>query len=185
MREMKEFFKKRTKEHIDRVQKFANLLANEFDELSELKEIVKFHDASKYKEPEYTPYLYITWDYKCKRNKVEFKIPKKIQDNMSEASNHHVLSNPHHPEYHSGETQDVINKEDRDKPDKPDKLINSRKMSDVYIAEMVSDWSAMSEEYKEEGPYKWAKDNINVRWKFTNKQVDLIYKYIDFLWKGK
>ena len=40
----------------------------------------------------------------------------------------------------------------------------------------------MSEE-KKSCPYDWAKKNINVRWKLTKEQENLIYDLLDKIWK--
>ncbi len=40
---------------------------------------------------------------------------------------------------------------------------------------------AMSEE-KGGTPKNWADKNVNVRWKFTDKQKDLIYELIEKIW---
>jgi len=178
--EMKEYFEIRTDTHIERVQKYADRVSKHFNEFKELSDIVDNHDDSKWKEPEYTPYLYITWSYKCKREGVEFDVPESIKDKMHRATTHHVLNNKHHPEYWCG-LDDVISKTDRDSTHKQ---IDGTQMPDIYIAEMVCDWSAMAEEYGEKsGPYKWADDNINKRWIFNDRQVSLIYDIMDFLWK--
>jgi len=179
--EMKDYFDKRTNEHIKRVQKYATKLAMNYDILSDLISIVKSHDASKFRSPEYEPYVYITWSYKCKREKINFKVPENIKEKMHKATTAHVLKNAHHPEFWS-ENRDPINPENRDKPKE---LIDATHMPVVYLAEMVADWSAMAEEFNEPGPYKWARENINTRWKFSEKQVKMIYEFIDFLWKGK
>ena len=177
---MKDFFEERTDAHIKRVQKYADKVANHFKDLWELGDIVDNHDDSKFLEPEYTPYLYITWSYKCKREGVDFEFPENIKEKMHKATTHHVLNNKHHPEYWC-ELTDVISKTNRDSTHIK---IDGTKMPDLYIAEMVCDWSAMSEEYGEkDGPYKWANDNINKRWMFSNRQVKLIYNIMDFLWK--
>jgi len=181
--EMKKFFEIRTNLHIERVQKYANMLADKFPEIRYLRKVVETHDQSKFMDPEYVPYLYITWNYKCKKEGVKFDIPEEIKDRMHEATTHHVLSNKHHPEFWSVDKTDVINKnlEDRDKPAKEIFALN---MPEVYLAEMVADWSSMSEEHGEKaGPYKWAQENINIRWKFSKTQTEQIYKFIDFLWK--
>jgi len=179
--EMKNHFDERTNEHIHRVQKYAAKLCNAYkDELSDLIRITNKHDKSKFSEPEYTPYLVISWSYKCKFKGIDFDVPEDMKSKMLKATTHHVLTNPHHPEFWS-ENRNPINSENRDKPKE---LIDATTMPTLYLAEMVADWSAMAEEYKNtEGPYKWAEDNINIRWKFSDKQVKLIYEFIDFLWK--
>jgi hypothetical protein len=51
-------------------------------------------------------------------------------------------------------------------------------MPNMDIAEMAADWMAMSEEKGTE-PKDWADKNVNVRWNFTPKQVDLIYELLE------
>jgi hypothetical protein len=46
---------------------------------------------------------------------------------------------------------------------------------------MVADWCAMSEELGGH-PAKWAADNINIRWKFNEHQIALIYFIIGKVW---
>ena len=46
-----------------------------------------------------------------------------------------------------------------------------------------ADWMAMSEE-KGTDPNDWAKNNINVRWKFTDEQEDMIYALIKDFWRS-
>ena len=182
--DMANHFNKRTKSHIKRVQKYANLLADEFEYLKSLglSDIVKKHDLSKFEEPEYYPYVFVSWVYKSRANGVEFNVSNEMKEKMLIATTHHVLTNAHHPEFWS-ENRNPINPTDRDKPKE---LIDATTMPPVYLAEMVADWSSMAEEYQnEEGPYQWAEDNINIRWKFSDKQVKMIYEFMDFLWKDK
>lgn len=178
--EMKDHFKKRTKYHINLVGKFCDKIA-EYDpeRFGELRERKKVHDDSKFEEPEYTPYLFISWQYKCKDENKEFKVPQDILSKMSEATLHHVTVNSHHPEYHSPTKTDLINRENRDKP--PKKIVDATKMPDIDISEMCADWMAMSEE-KSSNPKDWADKNVNIRWKFTDKQKDLIYEIIKNIW---
>jgi len=101
---------------------------------------------------------------------------------MNKATEHHVKSkaNGHHPEAHSPKEVDLISRKDRDKP--PKEIIDVTKMPELDIGEMVADWLSMSEEKKSE-PKDWAKKNINIRWKFTKEQEDLIYELIDEMWE--
>ena len=178
--EMRDWFEKRTNRHIKLVQKYCKLIA-EYGEnrFKELVEIAKDHDASKFKDPEIEPYIYVSWDYKCKDDGIDFKAPDGMDEKMNDATTHHVLKNSHHPEYHAGEDSDVINKEDRDNPVR-DKIIDGTKMPDLDIAEMVADWCSVSEE-RGNHPKDWADKNVNKRWKFTDKQKDLIYELIEIL----
>lgn len=177
MNEVEEFFEARTKRHIDLVKKFCEkIYALDPEKFEGLIERGEEHDQSKYEEPERTPYIYITWDYRCKDNGEDSGIPEEMRSLMNSASEHHVHNNKHHPEYHCNEST-TINRENRDEI--PDKIIDATKMSDLDIAEMLADWWAMSEEKGEDNPKGWADKNVNKRWKFTDAQTDLIYNLID------
>lgn len=174
--EMKEWFLKRTKTHIENVQKYAGLVEKAFPEYAKgLSKNAMKHDANKFKEPSLTPYIHITWKYKMQDDGKEYNIPKNIDTNK--ATEFHVKTNDHHPEFWSDQT-DVINKEDRDKPKV---LVDGTKMSNRAIAEMCSDWMAMSFERGGE-PQDWAKTNINVRWKFSKEQEKMIYEILNKVW---
>jgi len=175
--EMIDWFEERTKMHIDLVKKYCRKIeAYDSVRFVGLSEQAKEHDQSKYEEPEREPYIYITWQYYCKEHGKKFDEPKDLETLMSKATEHHVKSNPHHPEYHSLEDVDFNNRGDRDKP--PKKAINATEMPNMDIAEMAADWMAMSEEKGTE-PKDWADKNVNVRWNFTPKQVDLIYELLE------
>ena len=179
--EMAQHFEKRTNKHIKLVQKYCQKIDDLKDErFSGIVGRGEKHDASKFKEPERDPYVYISWDYKCKADKVDYTPPEDIKEQMLKASNHHVLSNKHHPECHCTEKCDVINSEDRDKP--PGKLIDATKMGNLDMAECVADWCAMSEELGKNTPQEWIKSNVNVRWKFKTEQVVILNKLADQIW---
>jgi hypothetical protein len=167
------WFEKRTKNHIELVKKYAGKISEELFKQAEL------HDASKFNDPERTPYIEISWDYKCQADNIPNILPENIKETMYGASYHHVKNNKHHPEYWS-EQEDVINKVNRDEP--LEEIIDSTKMPDEYILEMVCDWCAMSEE-KKNFPKDWADKNVGIRWKFTPEQTKLIYKTIDEIWE--
>lgn len=172
--EMKEFFDKRTKKHINLVKKYAQKIADTNPDLANVVDQASDHDASKYEEPEYTPYLYITWNYKCKDEGKDFKIPNNIDDNG--ATLHHIKQNRHHPEFHDADSGvDSLNRNNRDAV--PERMTDASGMTNIDIAEMVADWCAMSEE-RGNSPISWADKNVNKRWSFSNSQSDLIYKLI-------
>jgi len=176
MDEMKEFFKIRTDKHIKAVQENGRkIYESDTERFDGLPEQLEVHDASKYEEPEYTPYLYVTWDYKCKDEGVNFNLPADMKDKMSEATQHHVINNSHHPECHNPRETNLINRDDRDAP--PDEIVDASKMPDVDIAELIADWTAMGKE-KGNSAKDWADDNIGTRWSFTPEQTELIYKLI-------
>jgi len=176
-KEMLEWFNQRTANHIKLVQKYCKKI-EEYDpkRFEGLVERGKDHDQSKYKAPEHDPYVYITWRYKCKDDGKKLELTKAQEDAMNAASEHHIKNNPHHPEYHTDQEGELVNPKDRDKP--PDKLIDATKMGKMDIAELCADWCAMSEE-RDGSPKAWADKNVNVRWKFTDAQKDLIYELIE------
>jgi len=181
-KEMEDFFKTRTTKHIGLVGKYINKIAVNFPKFKEIVELAPLHDLSKWEEPEYTPYLHITWKHRCRNFGLEeYTPPKEIEDMMHEATQHHVLNNRHHPEYWCEDKESVINRGDRDKP-LTNKIIDGTAMPLLHIAEMVADWCAVSEEVKT-NPKDWADNNVNVRWTFTDEQKDTIYKLIDGIWE--
>ena len=179
--EMKRFFHKRTSEHIDRVKKYCKKIEDyDPDRFDGLCDQAKNHDKSKFEDPEYYPYLYVTWSYKCRDLGKKFEYPEEIDKEMNEATNHHVVNNKHHPEYWSGKKVGLINRKDRDKA--PSEMVDATKMPILSLAEMVADWLSMSEE-KGTSTKTWADKNVNVRWKFNDNQKDLIYELIKEVWK--
>jgi hypothetical protein len=177
---MLEWFEKRTNKHIETVQKYCKKIEEYDDKFKGLIEQAKTHDQSKFRDPEVDPYVYITWKYKCKDNGVKFECPKEMENKMDEATEHHVLNNSHHPEFYCNRKTDLINKKDRDKP--PSEIVDSTKMPNLAIGEMIADWMAVSEE-RGSNPKDWADKNVNIRWKFTDRQKNLIYKIINDIWK--
>lgn len=176
--EMTKFYEDRTNRHIELVKKYGELIKESYPEFSDVD--FDSHDASKYDEPEYTPYIHITWKYKSKDDGEEYIPPEGMEDEMFNATQHHVLNNKHHPEYWCENKENTINKEDRDKPNK---LIDATNMSDGAIVEMVADWCAMSEELGKNTPQEWADDNIGVRWDFNEDQKKLIYELMNSVWE--
>jgi len=180
-KKMEDWFEKRTKRHIDLVGKYCKKVAlYDEDQFGELLERAKVHDASKFKSPEKEPYIYVSWKYKCQDDGVDFESSDEMDAKMDEATEHHVKNNLHHPESHCDKEIDLINKEDRDKP--PEEMIDATNMPEIDVAEMCCDWMGMSEE-KGGHPKDWADKNVNVRWKFTDKQKDLIYELIEEIWE--
>lgn len=177
-KEMEDWFEERTNRHINLVKKYAKLV-EEYDPIKYKGIInqVENHDASKFEEPERIPYIKLTWKHKFDNYK-SYKIPGKLDDEeINKATLHHVLNNNHHPEKWQDKQKDLINKQDRDKP--PKEIVDGTKMPDMQLIEMFCDWSAMSEELKKNTVKEWADKNINIRWKFTDDQKDLIYDLIN------
>jgi hypothetical protein len=151
-------FLKRTNEHIKRVENNSKMIADNFPELdtNEVIQRGKDHDASKFEDPEIIPYIYLTEYYRCKNSGKKFKYPEGMKELVDKACEHHIKNNRHHIDFHS-------------------------KLSDMTsedLAEMVADWTAMSQELDnsiEEWKEKFLKDHKG----FTEKQIDLINKLVD------
>ena len=175
-KEMEEWFEERTHKHIKAVQDNAKKIVDRYPEYKELLEIVKNHDASKLIEPERTPYISISWKHK-QDNYKGYKTPGQLIDpKENEATLHHVLNNKHHPEAWLKDKSKVnISKDDRDKSDK---CIDASLMDNVSIAEMIADWSAMSDELGKNTVREWFNLQKEKRWHFSDEQVKLIDKLI-------
>ena len=176
---MRDWFEKRTNKHISMVQKYCKKIEEYDDKFEGLVEQAEDHDRSKFEDPEVEPYVYTTWKYKCKDDGIEFECPKDMEEKMKESTEHHIKNNSHHPEFHCDKETDLINENDRDKP--PDEMIDATKMSELDIGEMCADWMSVSEE-RGNTPKSWADKNVNVRWKFTDDQKDLIHELIEKIW---
>lgn len=178
-KEMNDWYNKRTSNHIALVRKYIDKLDMMPSDRADRK---RNHDLSKFKAPEYDPYVWITWKYRCAdtgQNFEDFNPPTNIDEMMNTATHHHITTNSHHPEYHSPDQTNLLNRGDRDKP--PSKMVDATLMPDGDIKEMCADWAAMSEE-RGNTPQDWAKKNVNIRWKFTKEQEELIYNTLDSIW---
>ena len=102
-------------EHKARVQKFADWLKENVQEVFEtvdleaFDEVIKEHDESKFEEPEFEAYA--ERFYNNGEENLEFE----------EAWKHHYMNNEHHPEHWLGEDMPLI-----------------------YILEMLCDWGSFS-----------------------------------------
>lgn len=174
---MKEHFVKRTMDHIKCVRKNIDHLVNKNQNLKLLLERKDPHDQTKFNDPEFVPYVYITWEYKCKNDNSQFEISDDIRKKMIGATNHHINHNKHHPEFWDSEFNE-INQNDRD--DVPDKPVKAYKMDIISLAEMVCDWHAVSLE-RGGTTQSWAEKNIGKRWLFNEEQIKNIFKFIEDL----
>ncbi len=176
--EMEDWFEKRTKKHIERVQKWAGRIEKLDSKFKGLSERAKEHDKSKFGRIEKIPYIFVSWNYHQKALGKKFEVTDEMKEAMHNATLHHIHNNRHHPEYF--DKSSTINKNNRDEAH--DKMVNATRMTTMDIGEMVSDWLAMSEELND-NPMDWVKKNVNVRWQFTEPQVELIYSIIKKVWK--
>ena len=185
--EMEEHYIKRTMSHIEKVQdnglRLIELLPFGENEKYEFLAIIREHDASKFKEPERSLYVLISWRYHIEEDKFkEINLPEWLLTEMTKITEYHTKNNKHHPEYwDTSLISGFINPENRDETEV---MVDGTQMPKLHIMEMVCDWCSVSEE-RGGDPTDWADMNVNKRWKFTKEQVELIYGTIKILKMNK
>lgn len=160
-REMVAVYERRTAEHIERVARCLRLLAPVTDCGDELLHRAKVHDASKFEPAEKIPYVWLTEYHRCRRAGQPFEYPAGVEELVTAAIHHHVTSNRHHPEFHA----------------------DPNDMSDVDLIEMVCDWTAMAQEFQQDGGSArgWADRTVGHRVAFNAGKRQFIYQTIDLL----
>ena len=173
---MREYSAKRTKMHIGYVENYYQAIADEFG----LDKTPRMHDASKFNAPEEKePYVWINWMYKNKREGTPLALPDELKKSIKEATLHHILNNNHHPESSSEDPVCL----DVDNRDRLEKTIRIKEMPVEDVAEMVSDWAAMSQELKTNTPRQWFESVNGKRWAFHPNNVVQILDFISFFEK--
>lgn len=171
--DMKYKFERRTREHIHRVINNARRIEERFPgRFHKLWQQALRHDQSKFKEPELEPYIWLTEYYRCKNEGIPFQYPEGMEKRVNEATIHHVRNNTHHPEFYDPKKNEIKLGKDREELTK---ISDATLMPDTDIAEMICDWAAMSQELGT-SLRSWVDKQVNERWKFTPKQVNLIYE---------
>jgi hypothetical protein len=156
--EMIAFFEQRTNEHIERVRRCLALLAEGSVQREELLERARIHDASKFGPEERIPYVWLTEFHRCRRAGQPFEYPDEVAASVQRAILHHVTSNRHHPEFHA----------------------DANDMTDIDLIEMVCDWTAMAQEFGQDGGSAsgWADKTIGHRVAFNEGKRRFIYEVI-------
>jgi hypothetical protein len=177
--EMTAWFHTRTRMHIDLFKKYVDKIIDlglpDVIESILLNER-ETHDCSKFVEPEYTPYIHLTWRYKLAKLGQKYEVDTELEQQMQEVTFQHVKDNSHHPEYWDKNiTPQHLNSKDRDSPSVL--MTDATSMPLSYVAAMVADWLAVSEE-RGTDVNDWIKNNVNIRWKFTVWQVFLIKEIV-------
>lgn len=159
--EMVAFFEERTRQHIERVRVCLHALAEGSPHRQELLQRATVHDASKFGPEERDPYIWLTEYHRCRRIGESFSYPQGIEARVRAAINHHVTTNRHHPEFHA----DV------------------RDMTEVDLMEMVCDWTAMAQEYNQDGGSArgWAEKTIGHRLPLSDGQRQFVFATIERL----
>lgn len=120
------YFDVRTAEHIRLVVINAERISRSRPELaSDLMIRANCHDASKFIEPEKTPYIWLTWWHRCRNLGLPFDYPPGVESEVKGAIAHHFSCNRHHWEFFSNPADE---------------------MTDLDICEMVADWAAITQE---------------------------------------
>lgn len=183
-REMAEFSYDRTKRHQKRVLENIKLILQQpdikeclnlsEDEFENFKEQMiargKKHDLTKLFPPEDEAYVYINW----RSQEIGFFYPCSVTEIITNAIHHHWQVNPHHPEFY------FIKEDGQLEADKRIIKEKLKSMSDADLTEMISDWTAMSQEYNN-SLYEFANNNIGSekRWPFSSDKKNKIFKLIE------
>ena len=159
--EMLAFYERRTNEHIERVRRCLTLLARVTGHGDELLERARAHDASKFGPEELIPYVWLTEYHRCRRGGEPFEYPEGVAEAVRRAIRHHVTANRHHPEFHA----------------------DPNDMSEVDLIEMVCDWTAMAQEFGQDGGSArgWADKTVGERVAFNAEKRRFIYRMIEVL----
>ncbi|MFT5526510.1 MAG: hypothetical protein ACI9HK_004487 [Pirellulaceae bacterium] len=159
--EMIDFYERRTNEHIERVRHCLTLLADATEYATELAERGRIHDASKFGLDERESYIWLTEFHRCRQNDEPFSYPEGVEARVREAVKHHVTTNRHHPDFHD----------------------DANDMTDVDLVEMICDWTAMSQEFNQDGGSArgWADKTIGKRVQFSEAKRLFVYEMIDLL----
>ena len=170
-----ELFFKRTLEHIGRVKKNA-LVIYGYDPVrfKLVLDIADAHDASKFKDPEFVPYVQLSYYYVCKRTGEKFDTHPELKEQIRDAVFHHIKNNRHHPEYYF----------DGAIRERGGQVIDAMKMPPISIAEMICDWKAMSQELDNKIE-DFADSVVNKKFIFLPEQVNLIYELIEVFKNGQ
>ena len=164
-KEMREYFDRRMKKHIDYVNYFAKKVSLHFPN----------HDSDKFLQENLDIQTKFSWSRFINK-------PLSYEDTkeLNKVTLIHITTQPHHPEYWI---------EDKSKLDKfsrfnPVMNLDCSKMSNIAIYEMCCDWCAVAKELYN-SPITWADKTVNKRWMFSEFQVDMIYDVLKFLSVGE
>ena len=150
------------KNHIENVKKSYDLIEDKLlidsdltvEELTQLNHNIENHDKSKYEDVEFYPYLCNF--YPSDKNKLN-------QEEYDYAWLHHQHNNPHH-------WQHWILREDEGK-------LKTLDIPDIYIIEMLCDWSSFRYKNPESTANKWYNDNKD-KMQLSQNTIQKIEKYL-------
>lgn len=141
-------------------EKFKDVLLTESDltveDLTELDNQIDSHDASKYEDEEFYPYLHHFYPSGAGADSEEA---------YDRAWNRHQKHNPHHWQYW------ILQKDSGEQ-----KILD---MPENYVIEMICDWQSFSLKNPESTAYKWWVDNQD-KMIMSEGTKDLVNKYIEY-----
>jgi len=183
------YFYRRTLSHIALVYRNATslvaqcpaLLAKYGVDPTQLLRNIVDHDKTKFREPQLSKYIEITWYYYKLSRDERYPLNKLFS---TSATILHIITEPHHPEY--WDDSFLLEPEKFDAADRdglPAKPTDATSMPLVYVAEMVCDWCAVSQE-RGTNLKDWADYTVNRRWTFTELQEELIYDLVGYFMAG-
>jgi hypothetical protein len=158
---MTAFYERRTREHIARVGRCLELLAAVTPHGERLRERAAIHDASKFGPDERVPYIWLTEFHRRRHAGDPMEYPDGVAEQVERAIQHHLAANRHHPEFHA----------------------DPNDMSEIDLIEMVCDWTAMAQEFGQNGGSArgWADKTVGHRVAFDAEKRRFIYEMIDLL----
>ncbi len=158
---MDAFYERRTNEHIERVRRCLAVMASVTEHSTELWQRARVHDTSKFGPAERLPYIWLTEMYRCRRSGEPFCYPDGMEHRVRAAIDHHMTTNRHHPDFHA----------------------DANAMTDVALIEMVCDWTAMSQEFAQDGGSArgWADKTIGPRLQLNTERREFVYRMINLL----
>lgn len=134
----------------------------------ELLQRIMKHDYSKSSESEFYGLSAFSDDVAALKD----PMVNTVQDGKFQTIRLHWQNNDHHPEYWA----DQMPKSFVDETP----LVINENMPDMAIAEMCCDWFARSAQYKT-NVWEFYEMRTKTRWKFTDKQHELIQTYLTLL----
>ena len=141
-------------------EEFKDKLLTETDltveELSDLDNQIAEHDASKYEDEEFYPYLYHFYPSDAAPDNKE---------SYDAAWNHHQKHNPHHWQYW------ILYKDSGS--------IVVLDMPEKYVIEMLSDWHSFSKKDPSSTAYSWWTNNRE-KMVMSDNTIALVEKYIEY-----
>lgn len=158
--ELKNIWIERTLEHINLVNKFAGKVGHMFPDHDKEKLTTLVESYKYYMIPS------------AKRTEAQKAV-------LDAATLRHIMYNPHHPEYWTSTDMGGFTRANFT----PHGAVDATDMPEIAIVEMVADWCAVAVQKGTNTPFEWF-DMVNgSRWKFNEKQQELIKDLMNKMWE--